>query len=320
VSARLLLASAPVTASSAASAANAAAAPAPAEVAVLSHVQKTFGKREVLRGVDLAAEPGKITVVLGGSGSGKSTMLRILLGLERYESGSARLFGREVKQLGRDEYRELMLRVGMLFQFGALFDSMTVGENVGFALEYVQHLPREEIRERIRENLLMVGLKNVEDLYPAELSGGMKKRVALAQALVAVPDVLLLDEPTNHLDLDSIAWLEELSGGMKKRVALARAIAHNPRFLAVDEPTTGLDPIMSDTINELILQMRDRLGATVLCITHDLTAAFKIADRIAYLFQGKILFHGTPEEIRACDDPIVRQFISGSAHGPIAGA
>jgi phospholipid/cholesterol/gamma-HCH transport system ATP-binding protein len=269
-----------VTAPSSASAPSAAAAAeAPAEVAVLSRVQKKFGKREVLRGVDLTAVPGKITVVLGGSGSGKSTMLRILLGLESYDGGSARLFGHEVKKLSRDDYRELMLKVGMLFQFGALFDSMTVGDNVGFALEYVQHLPRAEIRERIRENLLMVGLRNVEDLYPAELSGGMKKRVALA-----------------------------------------RAIAHNPRFLAVDEPTTGLDPIMSDTINELILQMRDRLGATVLCITHDLTAAFKIADRIAYLFQGKMLFEGTPEEIRACDDPIVRQFISGSAHGPIAGA
>jgi phospholipid/cholesterol/gamma-HCH transport system ATP-binding protein len=270
-----------VTAPPAASAAtaHAAAAPAADEVAVLSAVHKKFGKRDVLRGVDLAAAPGKITVVLGGSGSGKSTMLRILLGLEGYDAGSARLFGHEVKKLSRDDYRELMLKVGMLFQFGALFDSMTVGENVGFALEYVQHLPRAEIRDRIRENLLMVGLRNVEDLYPAELSGGMKKRVALA-----------------------------------------RAIAHNPRFLAVDEPTTGLDPIMSDTINELILQMRDRLGATVLCITHDLTAAFKIADRMAYLFQGKILFCGTPDEIRSCEDPIVRQFISGSAHGPIAGA
>jgi phospholipid/cholesterol/gamma-HCH transport system ATP-binding protein len=171
------------------------------------------------------------------------------------------------------------MKVGMLFQFGALFDSMTVGENVGFALKHVQGLPDDRIRELCRENLLMVGLKNVEDLYPSQLSGGMRKRVALA-----------------------------------------RAIAHKPSFLLVDEPTTGLDPIMSDTINELILQMRDRLGATVLCITHDLTAAFKIADRIAYLFQGKVIFSGTPDEVRACEDPVVRQFISGSAHGPIAGA
>ena len=252
---------------------------APSEVAVLSSIWKSFGSRGVLKGVDLEATPGEITVVLGGSGSGKSTMARILLGLEPYDAGSARLFGRDVKGLGRDQYRELMMKVGVLFQFGALFDSMTVGENVGFALRHVQGLPDDQIRELCRENLLMVGLKNVEDLYPAELSGGMRKRVALA-----------------------------------------RAIAHKPSFLCVDEPTTGLDPIMSDTINVLILQMRDRLGATVLCITHDLTAAFKIADRIAYLFQGKVIFCGTPDEIRACEDPVVRQFISGSAHGPISGA
>jgi phospholipid/cholesterol/gamma-HCH transport system ATP-binding protein len=248
-------------------------------VASVSGLRKAFGDRKVLEGVDLEVVPGKITVVLGGSGSGKSTMLRILLGLEGYDAGSARLFGREVRDLGREEYRDLMMQVGMLFQFGALFDSMTVGENVGFALRHVQHLDESEIRERCRENLLLVGLKNVEDMMPSQLSGGMRKRVALA-----------------------------------------RAIAHKPSFLCVDEPTTGLDPIMADTIDELILQLCDRLGATVLCITHDLTAAFKIADHMAYLFDGKVRFYGTPEEIRACEDPVVRQFISGSAHGPIAGA
>jgi phospholipid/cholesterol/gamma-HCH transport system ATP-binding protein len=254
-------------------------APAPQEFATISGLHRAFGDRKVLTGLDLEVAPGKITVVLGGSGSGKSTLLRILLGLESYDAGSVRLFGREVDGLGRDEYRDLMMQVGMLFQFGALFDSMTVRDNVGFALRYVQHLDEAEIRERCRENLLMVGLKNVEDLMPSQLSGGMRKRVALA-----------------------------------------RAIAHKPSFLCVDEPTTGLDPIMSDTINELILQMRDRLGATVLCITHDLTAAFKIADRLAYLFDGTLRFDGTPEEARASEDPVVRQFISGSAHGPIAGA
>ncbi|MEN8160324.1 MAG: ATP-binding cassette domain-containing protein [Myxococcota bacterium] len=258
--------------------ASTAAASDSSEVATLSGLCKAFDDREILTGLDLEVAPGKITVVLGGSGSGKSTTLRILLGLESYDAGSVRLFGREVRQLGRDEYRDLMMQVGMLFQFGALFDSMTVGENVGFALRYVQHLDEEEIRERCRENLLLVGLKNVEDLTPSQLSGGMRKRVALA-----------------------------------------RAIAHKPSFLCVDEPTTGLDPIMSDTINELILQMRDRLGATVLCITHDLTAAFKIADQMAYLFDGKVRAYGTPDEIRDCEDPVVRQFISGSAHGPIHG-
>ena len=169
-----------------------------------------------------------------------------------------------------------MMDTGVLFQFGALFDSMTVGENVGFALRHVQHRPEEEIRKLCRENLLMVGLKNVEDLYPAQLSGGMRKRVALA-----------------------------------------RAIAHQPRLLFVDEPTTGLDPVMSDQINELILQLNARLGVTVLCITHDLAAAFKLADHMAMIVEGRIAASGTPAELRACEDPVVRQFLSASAHGPL---
>jgi phospholipid/cholesterol/gamma-HCH transport system ATP-binding protein len=244
----------------------------------MADVWKAFDEVPVLEGVDLVARPGEISVVLGGSGSGKSTMLRILLGLESYDRGSARLFGQEVAGLSRREYSELMMQVGMLFQFGALFDSMTVADNVGFALKYVRHLPDDEIAETVRENLLMVGLRNVEHLIPSQLSGGMRKRVALA-----------------------------------------RAIAHKPRLLMVDEPTTGLDPIMADTINELILQMRDRLGVSVLCITHDIGAAFKIGDRMALLFQGRVLASGTPEEVRACEDPIAQQFIAGRAHGPIAG-
>jgi phospholipid/cholesterol/gamma-HCH transport system ATP-binding protein len=182
-----------------------------------------------------------------------------------------------VNQLSRAEQSELMLQVGMLFQFGALFDSMTVGENVGFALRYVQRKPEEEIERRVRENLALVGLSDVEALYPAQLSGGMRKRVALA-----------------------------------------RAIAHKPKLLCVDEPTTGLDPIMSDTINELILQMREKLGVTVLCITHDLGAAFKIADRIAMVYEGKIAAFGTPAELRASPHAAVQQFISASAHGPLS--
>ncbi len=247
-------------------------------MAVLEGVYKSFDDRPVLKGVDLAARPGEVTVVVGGSGSGKSTMLRILLGLESYEAGSVRLLGREVSGLGRLEARDLMMQVGMLFQFGALFDSMTVEENVGFALRYTRGWGSAEIRDVVRENLLMVGLKNVEGLYPAQLSGGMRKRVALA-----------------------------------------RAIAHHPRLLCVDEPTTGLDPIMADTINELILQMRDRLGVTVVCITHDIGAAFKIADHMAMLYQGEMIESGSPEEMKNSPNEVVRQFLSGSAHGPIHG-
>jgi phospholipid/cholesterol/gamma-HCH transport system ATP-binding protein len=242
----------------------------------LREVWKSFGTTSVLEGVDLTARPGEITVVIGGSGSGKSTMLRLLLGLEGYDRGSVRLLGREVAGLRRSEFSDLMMRIGMLFQFGALFDSMTVEENVGFALKHVRGARDAEIVEVVRQNLLLVGLKNVEHLYPAQLSGGMRKRVALA-----------------------------------------RAIAHQPELLLVDEPTTGLDPVMAGTIEELIVQMRDRLGVTVLCITHDIEAAFEVADRVAMLYQGRIIASGTPEEIRKHADPVVQQFVSGRAHGPI---
>jgi phospholipid/cholesterol/gamma-HCH transport system ATP-binding protein len=241
--------------------------------ASLSDVWKSFGERRVLEGVSLELQPGEITVVIGGSGCGKSTLLRILLGLESYERGSVRLFGREVSALTRREQSQLMLRVGMLFQFGALFDSMTVGENVGFALRYVQRRPSAEIAERVRENLALVGLDDVESLYPAQLSGGMRKRVALA-----------------------------------------RAIAHKPSLLCVDEPTTGLDPITSETINELIVEMRKKLGVTVLCISHDLAAAFRMADRIAMIHQGRIAAFGTPDEVRASRDPAVQAFVAASTH------
>ena len=247
----------------------------PDEIAVMRGVEKSFGTRKILDGVDLEVPPGRVTVLLGGSGSGKSTVMRIMLGLETYDSGSVRLLGREVCDLSHAESAELMMETGVLFQFGALFDSMTVGENVGFALRHVQHRPEEEIQKLCRENLLMVGLKNVEDLYPAQLSGGMRKRVALA-----------------------------------------RAIAHQPRLLFVDEPTTGLDPVMSDQINELIRQLNHRLGVTVLCITHDLQAAFKLADHMAMISEGRIAAEGTPDEMRACEDPVVHQFLSASAHGP----
>ena len=254
--------------------------PAPAgggEIAALAGVRKAFDGRAVLEGVDLEAPPGAVTVVLGGSGSGKTTLMRILLGLESYDAGSARLFGQEVAGLSGERLRDVMMQVGMLFQFGALFDSMTVAENVGFALKEVRGLPDAEIRSQVRENLLLVGLKDVQDLYPAQLSGGMRKRVALA-----------------------------------------RAIAHKPRLLLVDEPTTGLDPIMAGAISDLIVQMRDRLGVTVLAITHDINAAFHIADRIAMLYQGRVIAHGRPDEIRTADDPVVQQFVHAQPHGPVA--
>ncbi len=249
---------------------------APAQLAQVRGLRKRFGDRTVLEGVDLDALEGQITVVLGGSGSGKSTMLRILLGLEPFDGGAVKLFGRDVSSLNRRSHRELMMQIGMLFQFGALFDSMTVAENVGFALRYARGMRDEDIAGIVRENLLLVGLKDVEHLRPSQLSGGMRKRVALA-----------------------------------------RAIAHKPDLLLVDEPTTGLDPIMAATIQELIVQMRDRLGVTVLAITHDIGAAFKIADHIAMLYQGRVIEEGRPEDVRASENEVVQQFIARSAHGPI---
>jgi phospholipid/cholesterol/gamma-HCH transport system ATP-binding protein len=248
-------------------------APANDVKASLRDVWKRFDERPVLRGVDLDAPSGAITVVMGGSGSGKSTILRILLGLESYDQGSVRLLGSEVGDLDGQAHNELMLRIGMLFQFGALFDSMTVAENVGFALRHVRRLPEAEIREAVRRNLDLVGLDDIETLFPAQLSGGMRKRVALA-----------------------------------------RAIAHEPELLVVDEPTTGLDPVMARVIDDLILRLRDKLGVTVLCIMHDVIAAFVIADRIAMLHDGRIVAVGTPAEVRAHDDPVVREFL-GSQKG-----
>jgi phospholipid/cholesterol/gamma-HCH transport system ATP-binding protein len=248
----------------------------PLDLVVLEDVWKAYGDVPVLEGLSLRVPRGKVCVVLGGSGSGKSTMLRLLLGLEEYDRGSVQLMGREVKSVTRDEHSELMMQLGMLFQFGALLDSMTVFENVGFALRHVRHMTEEEIHQVVRQNLLMVGLKDVEHLYPPQLSGGMKKRVALA-----------------------------------------RAISHQPKLLLADEPTTGLDPIMADTINELILQMRERLGVTVLCISHDIGAAFRIADRISLLYQGRVIESGTPDQIRESSNPVVQQFVAGRAHGPI---
>lgn len=244
------------------------------EIARLSGVCKSFGARQILQGVTLEAPPGKITVVLGGSGCGKSTTLRILLGLESYDAGSVRLLGRELKQLSARERNALMLQpgVGVLFQFGALFDSMTVEENVAFALRHVQRLPEKEIRARCEEKLQLVGMENTGGLKPAQLSGGMRKRAALA-----------------------------------------RALAHEPRILFVDEPTTGLDPLMSATINALILRLNKQLGVTVLCITHDISAAFSLADHMALLAEGRICAAGTPEQMRANQAPEVRRFLDAGA-------
>jgi phospholipid/cholesterol/gamma-HCH transport system ATP-binding protein len=225
--------------------------------------------------ISLEVQPGESLVIIGGSGSGKSTLLRMMIGLQHPERGEVVMGGLDVVRSDERALHELMRRVGVLFQFGALFDSLTVWENVTFGLQD-RRLSDAQRRRAASEKLKMVGLRGVEDLLPGQLSGGMKKRVGLA-----------------------------------------RAIAHDPDILLCDEPTSGLDPVMSDLISELILQMNERLGVTTVTITHDIATAYKIGDRIAMLYDGTIRVCDTPEKIRETEDPIVRQFIEGQAHGPI---
>jgi len=239
-------------------------------------LHKAFRQHEVLRGVDLEVADGESVVVIGGSGSGKSVLMKHIIGILRPDRGRVYVAGEEISQMGEEELNRIRKKFGMLFQAAALFDSLSVWENVGFGLLQHTRLSEEEIREIVAEKLAMVGLYGVEDLRPSQLSGGTQKRVGLA-----------------------------------------RAIAMEPEILLYDEPTTGLDPINADMINDLIVRMRERLHVTSVTITHDMKSAYKIADRIAMLYRGRILEVGTPEEIQRTENPYVRQFITGSAHGPI---
>jgi phospholipid/cholesterol/gamma-HCH transport system ATP-binding protein len=240
------------------------------------NLHKTFGVNNVLRGVHLEVRLGESMVVIGGSGSGKTVLIKCIIGLIEPDEGEIYVDGIDITSLNAREMNEIRKKFGMLFQGGALFDSLTVWENVGFGLRQHTRLGEDEIRKIASGKLGLLGLKNIEDLMPAELSGGMKKRVSLA-----------------------------------------RAIAMEPEILLYDEPTTGIDPVVADAINELIIRMREKLNVTSIAITHDMKSAYKIADRIAMLYQGKIIEVGTPEEIRNSLDPTVQQFIQGRSEGPI---
>jgi len=242
----------------------------------LIDLHKSFGGNHVLRGVNLKVEKGESMVVIGGSGSGKSVLIKHIIGTLKPDKGSVLIDGVNIADLSETELYETRKRFGMLFQMSALFDSMRVWENVAFALMRHGKLDEKDAKEIAVEKLRMVGLVGVENLMPSELSGGMKKRVGLA-----------------------------------------RAIAHAPEILLYDEPTTGLDPIMADAINDLIVEMKQKLSVTSVAITHDMHSAYKIADRIAMLYQGRIIGTGTPDEIKNTTNPIIRQFITGSAVGPI---
>jgi len=243
----------------------------------ISGVYKSFGSKKVLDGVDLTVGAGESVVVIGGSGTGKSVLLKCVLGLMTPDKGSIKIDGREVTKLSRSERQEIMGKFGMLFQGGALFDSLTVWENITFALLQAHKISKAQARELAVEKLQAVGLSaDVAKLSPSELSGGMQKRVALA-----------------------------------------RAIAANPEIIFFDEPTTGLDPIMADVINLLIVKCSKDLGASTLTITHDMASVRRIAHRVAMLFQGKILWQGEAREIDRSGNAYVDQFVHGRAEGPI---
>jgi phospholipid/cholesterol/gamma-HCH transport system ATP-binding protein len=242
----------------------------------LVNLYKAFGTKQVLAGADLEIDKGESMVIIGGSGSGKSVMIKHIMGLLHPDSGDVLVDDVNIARLSQRELYVVRKRFGMLFQMAALFDSLRVWENVGFVLLRERKLPEKQIREIATEKLRLVGLVNAEDLMPAELSGGMRKRVGLA-----------------------------------------RAICHEPEIILYDEPTTGLDPIMADAINDLIVETNKKLKVTSVTITHDMQSAYKIADKIAMLYQGKIIEIGTPDEIKNTSNPIVRQFVTGSAVGPI---
>lgn len=239
----------------------------------IKNLYKAFGRKKVLDGVNLDVKKGESLVVIGGSGTGKSVLIKCIQGLLNPDMGSIKIDGKET--IGTKE--NIHAKMGMLFQGAALFDSLSVWENVAFTLLENQHMSRKQAKLEAIRVLRQVGLApDVADLSPAELSGGMQKRVGLARAIIS-----------------------------------------NPEIIFFDEPTTGLDPIMADVINDLIIESAKGLGATTLTITHDMASARKIADRIAMLYQGKIIWSGTVKEMDKSDNPYLKQFINGSSQGPI---
>lgn len=233
-------------------------------------VQKRLGRQQVLRGVDLEIRRGECLVVIGRSGGGKSVLLKHLIGLMKPDSGRIEVDGQDVVPLSEVELVPIRKKIGIVFQGGALFDSLTVEANLAFPLREERGIPAAEITDRVREALDAVGMLGHEKKMPGELSGGMRKRVAFARAIIRRPEVVLYDEPT-----------------------------------------TGLDPIMADSIDQLIVKMRERYGVTSIVVTHDMHSAYTIAHRIAMLHEGKIYTVATPDHMRQSADPIIYKFVNG---------
>jgi len=242
---------------------------------IIDNLQKSFGDKSVLRGIDLAVEDGEILCIIGKSGTGKSVILKHLVGIIEPDAGSISVDG--VIMTGADNKikREIISKYGILFQGAALFDSMNIFDNVAFGLRR-RGLDEGRVKEIVDESLIQVGLSGTGDKRPSELSGGMQKRAGLA-----------------------------------------RSIAVRPEIMLYDEPTTGVDPITAGVVDRLIVQMRDTFGMTSVVVTHDMTSAYRIADRIIMIFDGKVIFKGTCNEIKKSDNPFVVQFIEGTVNGPI---
>lgn len=243
----------------------------------VKNLTKRFGSRTILNDLSLDIYQGETLVIMGGSGCGKSTFLRHLIGAIRPDSGEVWMFGQDIAKASDDQMHEIRKRFGMLFQSGALFDSMTVGENIALPLREHTQLDESIIHIIIKMKLELVGLRGFENLMPSQLSGGMKKRVGLA-----------------------------------------RAIVMDPTIVFYDEPTAGLDPVMTGVIDKLTVDLTKKLRITSVVVTHDMNSVFRIADRIVMLHQGNIMQIGTPDEIRHSKNPIVQQFITGGAEGPIS--
>ncbi len=245
-------------------------------VVAMADVHLSFGKEEILRGLNLRVEAGERLAILGKSGGGKSTLLRLILGILKPQKGTVRFRGMEVNRLSRWRLNRIRQKIGMVYQYSALISSLTVAENLALPLEELTDLTASEIDKKVDEKLAMVNMLETRNKMPGDLSGGMRKRVGLARALVLDPELILYDEPS-----------------------------------------AGLDPVTSAVIDELMMSMSDKTGATSIVVTHEMDSAFKVATRMAMLHEGKIIADGKPEEFRNSADPLVKQFIEGNAVGPL---
>ena len=242
----------------------------------LENIVLRFGEKTVLDGIDLKVYSGDRLVILGQSGGGKSTMLRLILGILRPTTGVVRYRHLQVQKLSRSKLNLLRSRVGMVYQYSALISSMSVRENLALPVEELRRKPRKEIEQLIKENLEIVGMSGTEEKLPSELSGGMRKRVSLARALMMQPELILFDEPT-----------------------------------------AGLDPVISSVIDELIIRLTEKTNTTSVIVTHEMESAFKVATRMAMLYQGKIIEDAAPDRFRVSANPVVHQFVTGTTEGPI---